>query len=184
MAEDFGRRLPYLLRRVNSALSQRLDEDLRAFDVTQSQLSALAILALAHPGGLSGAALSVRSGVTPQSMSAAITGLVERGLVERSPHPSHGRILECRITRLGEEVLERIQRTTHDSGRYDAGLSAPQQEQLTALLTDMMRHLGLYLPSDDSAASTGPHATEAAHLREGRPPAMRSSPSSSSRPGA
>lgn len=159
MAEDFGQRLPYLLRRVNSALSQRLDEDLREFDMTQSQLSALAILALASPDGLSGATLSVRSGVTPQSMSAAIAGLVERGLVERSPHPSHGRILECRITRSGAEVLERIQRTTHDSGRYDAGLSATQQEQLRALLTDMMRHLDLYLPAEEGHASPEPLST-------------------------
>ncbi|MBS1672529.1 MAG: MarR family transcriptional regulator [Actinobacteria bacterium] len=146
MTEDFGRRLPYLLRRVNAALSQRLDEDLRPFDLTQSQLSALAILDVAQPDGLSGAILSTRSGVTPQSMSAAIVGLVDRGLVVRTPHPSHGRILECRITPAGIRVLQNVQQTTAASDRYDAGLSAAQQEQLRLLLTEMMGALGLYLP--------------------------------------
>jgi len=98
MVDDFGQRLPYLLRRVNAALSQRLDRTLRGYSLTQAQLSALALLGLEHPDGLSGAELSHRSGVTAQSMSAAIAGLVERGLVGRAPHPSHGRILEARIT--------------------------------------------------------------------------------------
>lgn len=152
MAEDFGRRLPYLIRRVNSALSQRLDDDLKRFELTQSQLSALAILSVAHPEGLSGARLSARSGVTPQSMSAAIAGLSDRGLIERSPHPTHGRILECRITPAGVAVLEEIQQSTRTGDRYDAGLDEAEQEQLRMLLTKMMGALDLYLPSEDSGA--------------------------------
>ena len=151
MTEDFGRRLPYLLRRVNGALSQRLDEDLREFGLTQSQLSALAILDVAHPAGLSGATLSARSGVTPQSMSTAVAGLEERGLIERAPHPSHGRILECRITESGTRVLRGVQQSTSHSERYDAGLDATQQEQLIGLLTTMMRNLDLYLPGERPA---------------------------------
>jgi DNA-binding MarR family transcriptional regulator len=146
MAEDFGRRLPYLLRRVDGAFSRRLDEDLREFDLSQSQLSALAQLDTASPDGLSGATLSVRSGVTPQSMSEAVAGLVARGLVARTPHPAHGRILECRITDAGRDVLTRVQHATRVSGRYDGGLDAAQQEQLRVLLTAMMRSLDLYLP--------------------------------------
>ncbi|WP_417555050.1 MarR family winged helix-turn-helix transcriptional regulator [Microbacterium sp.] len=149
MAEDFGRRLPYLLRRVTGALSQRLDEDLHEFRLTQSQLSALALLSV-EPEGLSGAELSIRSGVTPQSMSAAVGGLADRGLIVRTPHPTHGRILVCRITPAGTDLLERVQRTTRDSSRYDAGLSAAQQEQLRGLLTYMMRALDLYLPAPDA----------------------------------
>lgn len=155
MAEDFGRLLPYLLRRVTGALLQRLDEDLRDFDLTQSQLSALAILDVEHPSGLSGATLSARSGVTPQSMSAAIAGLLERGLVERSPHPTHGRILECRLTPAGAETLRQVQRATRDSRRYDGGLDAAEQETLRALLTKMMRSLDLYLPDVHEGGAAG-----------------------------
>ena len=150
MAEDFGQRLPYLFRRVNSALSHRLDEDLREFALTQSQLSALAILDSASPDALSGATLSTRSGVTPQSISTAIAGLLNRGLITRTPHPEHGRILECRISPAGAHLLAAVQRATRDSDRYDAGLSAPQREQLRGLLTVMMRSLSLYLPGRDS----------------------------------
>ena len=146
MAEDFGQRLPYLLRRVNSALSQRLDQDLREFALTQSQLSALAILDIAHPDGLSGATLRARSGVTPQSMSTAIAGLLDRALITRSPHPEHGRILECRISPAGTDLLIAVQRATRDTDRYDAGLSASQRGELRELLTVMMRSLRLYLP--------------------------------------
>lgn len=148
MGEDFGQRLPYLLRRVNGALSQRLDEDLREFGLTQSQLSALAILDFAHPAGLSGATLSARSGVTAQSISTAIAGLVERGFVTRSPHPEHGRIKECRITPSGSDTVRRIQQATRDGDRYDAGLSTTQQDDLRELLTIMMRSFGLHLPAD------------------------------------
>ena len=150
MAEDFGQRLPYLLRRVNGALSHRLDQDLREFALTQSQLSALAILDIAFPDALSGATLSTRSGVTPQSMSTAIAGLLHRGLITRTPHAEHGRILECRISPAGAHLLTAVQRATRDSDRYDAGLSAPQREQLRELLTVMMRSLSLYLPERES----------------------------------
>ncbi len=151
MAEDFGRRIPYLLRRVNGELSQRLDEDLREFGLTQSQLSALAILALEHPKGLSGATLSARSGVTPQSMSAAIAGLVDRDLIRRSPHPTHGRILECTITPAGIDVVEKVQEATRDSDRYSGGLDEAQQATLRDLLTRMMHTLDLHLPASADA---------------------------------
>ncbi|GAA3666954.1 MarR family winged helix-turn-helix transcriptional regulator [Microbacterium marinilacus] len=167
MAEDFGQRLPYLLRRVNGALSQRLDEDLRAFKITQSQLSALAILDVAHPEGVSGATLSTRSGVTPQSMSAALAGLAERGLITRSPHPVHGRILECRITAAGTDILRQVQQTTRDSDRYDAGLTPEQQETLRELLTTMMRSLNLHLPTEKSeTVTTTPRSASGRHAVE------------------
>ena len=161
MAEDFGQRLPYLLRRVNQALSQRLDEDLHEFGLTQSQLSALAQLDIEHPAGLSGATLSTRSGVTPQSMSTAIAGLLHRGLITRTPHPRHGRILECRITPTGTELLAQVQRATRESGRYEAGLSHMQQDDLRVLLTHMMRSLGLYLPNPNEPRRPGCSSEEA-----------------------
>ncbi len=145
--EDFGERVPYLLRRLNGALSQRLDERLRAFALTQSQLSALALLGLELPEGLSGAELSERSGVTPQSMSAALAGLLARGLVERRPHATHGRILESRITPDGLVLLEQVQSTTRDLEARDlSGLDADEQQQLKALLQRAVRSLGLHLP--------------------------------------
>jgi DNA-binding MarR family transcriptional regulator len=149
MPDDFGQRLPYLMRRVNAALSQRLDRTLHPFSLTQAQLSALALLGRAHPGGLSGAELAQRSGVTPQSMSAALAGLTGRELVVRSPHPTHGRIIEIRVTAAGLDLLARVQAATRAAEDRDmGGLDEEQQAQLRALLQHMMRSMDLYLPGD------------------------------------
>ena len=144
---DFGQRLPYLLRRVSGALSQRLDADLKSYDLTQAQLSALALLGEARPGSLSGAQLSQRSGLTPQSMHTALTGLVSRGLVERTPHATHGRIIESSLTAAGAALLLEVQTVTWEAeDRYVGGLDPRQQEQLRDLLRIMMANLGLHLP--------------------------------------
>ncbi|SEB93039.1 DNA-binding transcriptional regulator, MarR family [Nocardioides exalbidus] len=144
---DFGQRIPYLLRRVGGALSQRLDADLKPYGLTQAQLSALALLGQVRPRSLSGAELSQRSGLTPQSMHTAVAGLVERDLVERSPHPTHGRIIESRLTAAGAALLLDVQTATYEAeGRYVGGLDADQQEQLRGLLRAMMVDLGLHLP--------------------------------------
>ncbi|MBM9468547.1 MarR family winged helix-turn-helix transcriptional regulator [Nakamurella leprariae] len=149
MTDDFGRRLTYLFRRVNGALSQRLDRILKGFSLTQAQLSALALLDAEPSGTLSGAELSDRSGVTPQSMSAAVAGLLDRGLVVRTPHPSHGRILQIHLTAAGSDLLHQVQAESAVDDEA-AGLDRHQEDQLRALLRQMMRALDLYLPPDDA----------------------------------
>jgi DNA-binding MarR family transcriptional regulator len=43
---------------------------------------------------LSAADLARAMGTTPQGANVLVTGMTQRGLVERTPHPTHGRILE------------------------------------------------------------------------------------------
>jgi len=145
---DFGNRLQYLFRRIDGALSQRLDDDLRPYGITQGQLSALAQLHVARPGALSGAELSHRAGITPQSMSTAIAGLLSRGLVAREPSPGHGRRLDVRITDAGAELLLEVQRVTaeRDAG-MDLGLDRREEEELRGLLRRVAERLGVYLPT-------------------------------------
>lgn len=149
MSEDFGQRIPYLVRRVNSALSQRLDATLREYALTQAQLSALAILAVDRPSSRSNAELSQRSGVTAQSMSAAVAGLLDRGAVSREAHPSHGRIQLVSITEAGLELVHQVQAASDVVEERDMdGLDPAEQQQLRHLLQRMMRHLNLYLPGE------------------------------------
>jgi DNA-binding MarR family transcriptional regulator len=144
---DFGQRIPYLIRRAHTELSHRLDRDLRAFGLTQAQLSAMAILDHDHPTPLSGAELSQRSAVTAPSMSAALTGLEERGLVTRRPHPTHGRIVEVHVTEAGRTLVREVQVTTKAVEDRDmGGLSEAEQEQLRVLLRRLVGGLGAYLP--------------------------------------
>jgi DNA-binding MarR family transcriptional regulator len=146
---DFGDRLTYLIRRVDAALSQQLDRDLRAHALTSAQLSALAQLDVASPAPLSGAELSRRSGVTAQSMSAAVAGLLERGLVARAPHPEHGRRLDVTLTPDGLSLLRQVQAETRAAeGAIDLGLSAAEERQLKELLRRVMRAQGLFLPGE------------------------------------
>lgn len=150
MAEDFGQRLPYMMRMVSSTLSQQLDRTLRRFSLTHAQLAALAQLGLESPEALSGAELGRRAGVTAQSMSTAIASLLERGLVVRAPHPTHGRVLEVRITPAGLELLERAQAATKGvEDRALASVTPEQQRELRSILRQMMIAMDIYLP--DSA---------------------------------
>ncbi len=147
MVRDYGQRLPYMMRMVSNALSQQLERTLRPFSLNHAQFAALAQLGLEYPDGLSGAELGHRAGVTAQSMSAAIASLLDRGLVIRTPHPTHGRILEVRITAEGLELVERAQAAAKGvEDRAVAGLTPAQQAELRVLLRHITRTLGLYLP--------------------------------------
>jgi DNA-binding MarR family transcriptional regulator len=153
---DFGQRLTYLIRRVNGALSAQLDEYLRQDGLTQAQLSALAQLDVAAPHALSGAELAQRSGVTAQSMSAAVVGLLDRELIERHPNPGHGRKLDVTLTPAGSALLRDSQaRTGAAEDDVDLGLDAEELAQLREYLQRMMRALGLFLPEVSPPGTRG-----------------------------
>ncbi|MDX3073128.1 MarR family winged helix-turn-helix transcriptional regulator [Streptomyces sp. NPDC088354] len=99
-----GDRLGYLIWQLSQAYIQRLEQALRPLGLTQTQYSALMRLTL--DGALSGAELARRCGVTAQSMGSALQGLADRGLVERHAHPTHGRIIEIRVTPSGALLAE------------------------------------------------------------------------------
>ncbi|MER5183701.1 MarR family transcriptional regulator [Streptomyces sp. NPDC002896] len=103
--KDPSERIGYLLWQLSHAYTQRLERALRPLGLTQAQLSTLVRLSLDGP--LSSAELARRCGVTAQSMGTALRGLVERGLVERRPHPTHGKIIEVCVTAAGEALALR-----------------------------------------------------------------------------
>ncbi|MBZ6477160.1 MarR family winged helix-turn-helix transcriptional regulator [Streptomyces griseocarneus] len=92
----------YLAWQFSQAMGARLEKELRALDLTLAQHNALQH-ALREPG-ISSAAAARRAGITAQSMGAAINGLVDRGLMERRPHPTNRRVLCLHITDDGRRV--------------------------------------------------------------------------------
>ncbi len=82
-----------------------MDRALRDVVMTTAQYSALSALEAAP--GLWGAELARRSFVTPQTMNAILAKLESAGLVVRRPHPTHGRVLQACLTKLGEESVAR-----------------------------------------------------------------------------
>ncbi|RSN39896.1 MarR family transcriptional regulator [Amycolatopsis sp. WAC 04197] len=140
-------RIAYLVRMLSNTLNQRIERALRPLELTQAQLAALAQLALRAPGRLSGAELGRRAGVTPQAMWSAVAGLEQRELVERSPHPTHGRVLEIGITEDGIDVLAQAQELTAPVDAHAmATLTDGEQRQLRALLLKSMTALDLPHP--------------------------------------
>ena len=98
-------RVGYQMKRAQHALRLEMDGALRPLGITTPQYAALGVLG--EEAGLSGAALARRCFVTPQTMNLILVKLENAGLVERRPHPEHGRVLRAYLTRRGEELVAR-----------------------------------------------------------------------------
>jgi DNA-binding MarR family transcriptional regulator len=91
---DFSRTLGRLVRHMRAAAAQH-----------ELSLTESAVLArLAREGPATTAELARAEGMRPQSMSAVVAGLTDRGLIERKPHPSDGRQVNIALTDRGVAV--------------------------------------------------------------------------------
>lgn len=94
----------YLLRQAWHAFRGAMETALRAHGLNGAQYAVLSVLA--RDPGMSGADLSRACNTTPQAMNGVLATLERDGLVERHPHPTHGRILQVNLTREGERRLD------------------------------------------------------------------------------
>ena len=107
LGEDYrGEQGPigYLLRQTIHAFDSAMERGLRTYGLTSPQFGALFVLA-AEPG-LSAADLARAMGTSPQAANVLVAGMTESGLVERTPHPTHGRILEIYPTDEGTQRFD------------------------------------------------------------------------------
>jgi DNA-binding MarR family transcriptional regulator len=93
----------YLLRQAWQTFRSAMEARLRPHGLTGAQYAALSVLA--RTPGLSGAELARACNTTPQAMNGVLATLVRDGLVERHPHPTHGRILQVSLSPDGERRL-------------------------------------------------------------------------------
>jgi DNA-binding MarR family transcriptional regulator len=93
------------LRRAQHAVRVQLDSELAATGLTTPQYTVLA--ALEREGELSASDLAREFGMTAQTVNVLVTALEACGLVQRSRHPSHGRILLASLTAPGRRALKR-----------------------------------------------------------------------------
>ncbi len=96
-------RIGHVLKRAQAALRACMDEKLAAKSLNTPQFAAL--FALKREPGLSNADLARRAFVTPQTMIRIVEGLESRGLVVRTPHPTHGRVIETSLSPSGKKLL-------------------------------------------------------------------------------
>jgi DNA-binding MarR family transcriptional regulator len=93
------------LRHAQHAVRTRLDADLAATGLTTPQYAVLA--EIDHQGELSASELAREFGMSAQTINVLVQGLESAGLLRRSPHPTHGRILLANLTPTGKRALER-----------------------------------------------------------------------------
>src|SRR5712692_7035397 len=93
------------LRRTQHAVRTRLDADLASTGLTTPQYTVLA--ALERAGELSASELAREFGMTAQTVNVMVKALEACGLLQRNPHPDHGRILQASLTGAGRRALKR-----------------------------------------------------------------------------
>lgn len=130
----------YQLKRAQQALRSAMDAALRERGITTPQYAALTALEADEP--LSGAEMARRCFVTPQTMNGIVVGLEQAALVERTPHPDHGRVIETHLTEAGRVLL----RDAHQAvlvieERMLAGMSAAERRRLAVLLRCCTKNL-------------------------------------------
>ena len=94
----------YLLRQAWRALEGAMEIALRQYGLSPPQYGVLTVLA--REPGASGADLARAVHTTPQAMNGVLATLEREALVERRPHPTHGRILQATLTSEGRRRLE------------------------------------------------------------------------------
>jgi DNA-binding MarR family transcriptional regulator len=94
----------FLLRQAWQELRAAMELALREHRLTPAQYGALSVLA--RDPGLSGADLARATDISAQSMNGVLASLERAGLVERRPHPTHGRIREVFLTTAGQDRLD------------------------------------------------------------------------------
>jgi len=128
---DLAQTLGRLVRHMRAAAAQH-----------ELSLTESAVLArLGRDGPATTAELARAESMRPQSMSAAVATLEERGLVERKPHPSDGRQVNIAITEKGAGVRS----STKDLKRAwlaqaTAGLE-DEDRQILARAGDILKRL-------------------------------------------
>ncbi|MFJ4464986.1 MarR family winged helix-turn-helix transcriptional regulator [Streptomyces sp. NPDC088928] len=121
------------IKRAEQALMTAKSAALKDAGVTVAQYAAL--FALADNPGISGAALARACLVTPQAMAAVLKHLEERGLVVRSAHPWHQKMLETRLTEAGRATLRHSDEQAVRIERRLADAFTPEErDTLRALL--------------------------------------------------
>jgi DNA-binding MarR family transcriptional regulator len=94
----------YLLKQAWHEFRVAMEAALREHELSAAQYAVLSVLGRDEP--LSGADLARACNTSPQAMNGVLGGLQRDGLIERRPHPTHGRILEVVLTDEGRHRLE------------------------------------------------------------------------------
>ncbi|GAA3184067.1 MULTISPECIES: MarR family winged helix-turn-helix transcriptional regulator [Streptomyces] len=129
-------------REVRAAISRLRRRILKASEVEDLTLGQASTLArLSDKGGVTASELAAAEGVRHQSMTATVTSLAARGLLERSPDPDDGRRLLLTLTTEGRRrVAEgRQARTEWLAGRLQERCTEEERQAVIAAMAVLER---------------------------------------------
>jgi DNA-binding MarR family transcriptional regulator len=135
----------YKLKITQHLLRQRLDAELAGLGITAPQNAVL--LAVADNPSISNASLARAAFVTPQTMQGILVNLERAGLIVRSPHLVHGRIIMTELTKAGRKAVQAGAIATEAVERQMLSGLSPQEAKL---LGSLLRRCAAALESADS----------------------------------
>ena len=153
-------RLTYLVGRLERVVRKRIAEAVRPFDLSVAQYTVLSVLrARSH---LSNAQLANRAFITPQAMNEVVQSLEAQKLVTRRPDPSHGRIVQLKLTPRGMETLKKCDSAVRAlEKKMLASFSEEAREALRSSLALCVKALEEQDGSASSRESRAPRTAQA-----------------------
>lgn len=128
--------IAYLLRQAQASVRLALDAQFAVTGLTTPQFLVLGLLD-SYPGA-SGADLARVAQLTPQTVNLIVRKLEEGGLIERTSHETHGRVLRMDITRAGKARLRQCKRLADEvENELLALVDADGQETVRRWLVDV-----------------------------------------------
>lgn len=126
MGDDW---IGYNLKVTQHRLRQRLEAELEKVGTTAAQNAVL--LAVRGNPRVSNADLARDAFVTPQTMQAILVNLERAGLIKRSPHPDHGRVIMTELTKAGQTAV----------AQGEKAADAVERKMLSTLSAEEAQHL-------------------------------------------
>ncbi len=119
--------LGYLLRQAGAANRLRMERALADLGVTPPQFVVMTMIG-AYPG-VSNADLARLAVLTPQTVSVIVGNLDKAAIIERQPHPVHGRIQNIALTQAGKALLAQCrERVQQNEARLRAALTEAEEQ--------------------------------------------------------
>jgi DNA-binding MarR family transcriptional regulator len=160
-------RISYAIARLHQLVFSSISELAARHGLTALQFTTLSVLNR-HGTPLSSSQLARRSFMTAQSMHEVIHRLEEDGLIERNPHPDHGRKLPASLTAKGRRVLAACEAEVADfEATMLSGFSKSDRTTFLSKVKSAVQNLG---------GGFGDGAAPAGRLERPAPPRARRRP--------
>jgi DNA-binding MarR family transcriptional regulator len=135
-------RISYAIARLHQLVFSSISELAARHGLTALQFTTLSVLNR-HGTPLSSSQLARRSFMTAQSMHEVIHRLEKDGLIERNPHPDHGRKLPASLTAKGRRVLAACEEAVADfEATMLSGFSKSDRATFLKIVKSAVQNLG------------------------------------------